>query len=106
MVPTSHVTTFVSRSVLLVSSVRSVPLMLVFIPGLAGVHPVLSCSLTMVLAAVAAQPVLCMVIALSNTLSGDMVFGVSLMVCIIGWAAFCCMVRFACLVLFVGVMCV
>jgi len=100
------VITLVSRLVLLVISVRSVPFWLVFIPGLAGVHPVFSCSLTMVLAVVAAQPLLCMVSALSNTLSGAIVFDVSLMVSIIALAASCCMVRFVFLVLFVVVMCV
>jgi len=94
------VTTFVSRLVLLVTSVRSVPFWLVFIPGLAGVHPVLSCSFTTVLVAVAWHPLLCMVSALSNTLSCDIVFGVSLMVSIIGCVSLCCIVRFACLLLF------
>jgi len=102
IVLTSHVTTFFSRSVLLLSSVRSVPFMLVFMPGLAGVHPVVSCSLTNVLAVVAPQPLLCMVSALSNTLSCAIVFGVSLMVSIIASVALCCMVRFACRVLLVG----
>jgi len=100
MVPMVHVTTFVSRLVLLVISVRSVPFWLVFIPGLAGVHPVLSCSFMMVLAVVAWQPLLCMVSALSNTLSCDIVFGVSLMVSIIGCVSLCCIVRFAVRVLF------
>ena len=83
IVPMVHVITFVSRLVLLVISVRSVPFWLVFIPGLAGVHPVLSCSFTMVFWLVFAQPLLCMVSALSNTLSGEIVVGVSLMVSII-----------------------
>jgi len=94
IVPISQVITFVSRLVLLVISVRSVPL-LVFIPGLAGVHPVLSCSFTMVFCDVAWQPLLCMVSALSNTLSCEIVFGVSLMVSIIALVGLCCMVRFA-----------
>jgi len=89
------VITFVSRLVLLVISVRSVPFWLVFIPGLAGVHPVVSCSFTMVFWLVFAQPLLCMVSALSNTLSGEIVFGVSLMVSIIALLGLCCMVRFA-----------
>jgi len=58
IVPISHVITFVSRLVLLVTSVRSVPFWLVFIPGLAGVHPVVSCSFMMVFWLVAAQPLL------------------------------------------------
>ena len=95
IVPTVQVITFVSRLVLLVISVRSVPFWLVFIPGLAGVHPVVSCSCMMVLVVVSAQPLLCMVSALSNTLSGEIVVGVSLVVSIIGCALLCCMVRFA-----------
>ena len=102
IVPTVHVTTFVSRSVLLLTSVRSVPFWLVFIPGLAGVHPVVSCSLMMVFVVVSAQPLLCMVSALSNTLSGAIVLGVSLMVSIIACELLCCMVMFACLLLFMA----
>jgi len=44
---------------------------------------------------------LCIVSALSNTLSGAMVFGVSLMVSIIALVALCCMVRFVFRLLFV-----
>jgi len=95
IVPIVHSTTLVSRSVVLLTSVRSVPFWLVFMFGLAGVHPVLSCSLMMVFSVVSAQPLLCMVSALSNTLSGAIVFGVSLMVSIIAWALLCCMVMFA-----------
>jgi len=85
IVPMVQVITFVSRLVLLVISVRSVPFWLVFIPG----------SFMMVLVLVAAQPLLCMVSALSNTLSCEIVVGVSLVVSMIGCALLCCMVRFA-----------
>jgi len=74
--------------VLLLISVRSVPFWLVFIPGLAGVHPVVSCSFMMVFWLVAAQPLLCMVSALSNTLSCDIVWVFLLWFLLLRWWRF------------------
>jgi len=93
--PSSHMITLVSRFVVLVTSVMSVPFVLVFMFGLAGVHPVLSCSFMMV----AWHPLLCMVSLLSNTLSGAVFFGVSLIVSRIGCWLCCCIVRLVCVFL-------
>jgi len=75
--------------------VTSSPSLLVLIDGLAGTHPVESCSLMMVLATVGAQPVLCMVSADSNTLSAAIVFGVSRMISRNGALLFCSREMFA-----------
>jgi len=99
IVPSVQVSVLVSRSVPLLVSVMSVPFALVFMFGLAGVHPVLSCSFMIVFSVVGAQPLLYIVSLLSNTLSGLMVCGVSLMVCSIAFALCCCIVRFVCLFL-------
>jgi len=91
---------FVSRFVVVLATVMSVPSAFVFIAGFAGVQPVESCSFIIVFWVVAAHPLLCMVSADSNTPSTAVTFGVSLVISSIGVLFACCMVLLISLVLF------